>query len=60
MTILLSSSAKCQIQCFIKYTYDSSGNRIKREYVCEHDDTPDEIITELIDDNGKRNLALRH
>jgi Secretion system C-terminal sorting domain len=28
-----------QTECYIKYTYDDSGNRIKREFICAERDT---------------------
>jgi Secretion system C-terminal sorting domain len=28
-----------QTECYIKYTYDDSGNRIKREFICAARDT---------------------
>lgn len=36
--------------CFIKYSYDNAGNRIKREFVCENDTIPDE--PEVNNSNG--------
>ncbi len=43
--------------CFVKYTYDDSGNRIKREFVCEEDPItngqyyPTGIVVEGPDEN---------
>jgi hypothetical protein len=43
LTIIISKFMLAQDPCFIKYTYDASGNRINRSFVCE----PYEIIPPL-------------
>jgi Secretion system C-terminal sorting domain len=37
--LIFSNTANAQTPCLIKYTYDDSGNRIKREFVCGQADT---------------------
>jgi Secretion system C-terminal sorting domain len=37
--IFISASAHSQTVCYIKYSYDASGNRISREFVCGTLDT---------------------
>jgi hypothetical protein len=32
--IAIANFVKAQNPCYIKYTYDASGNRIKREFIC--------------------------
>jgi Secretion system C-terminal sorting domain len=42
ITVLLLISATqifAQTECYIKYSYDASGNRIKREFICAGRDT---------------------
>jgi hypothetical protein len=39
VSVFFAGDALAQNPCYIKYTYDASGNRIKREYICAPVDT---------------------
>ncbi len=40
--LLAGTTAMAQTHCYIKYSYDDSGNRINREFVCDGDSAPDD------------------
>jgi hypothetical protein len=49
IAILFSIQLFAQDPCYIKYTYDASGNRIKREFICAPVDTLIDVIGDLED-----------
>jgi Secretion system C-terminal sorting domain len=53
IAIFFSLQLFAQNPCYIKYTYDASGNRIKREFICAPVDTLIKIDGDIEeDDNG--------
>lgn len=42
--LLVAISSQAQVPCYVQYSYDDSGNRTTREWVCEEDELPDDPI----------------
>jgi Secretion system C-terminal sorting domain len=57
MIICCVTIGNAQTPCYVKYHYDASGNRIKREFICAPYDDPPNLPDGSLTGNGSQRKA---